>query len=146
MKKYRFNFSVLVYILSIVVLFLACAGVFFNVKTYFFPLNNNFEKVTAVIFTLLCFLLIAFIISLTLFSAYVFKNNKLYVRFGIIKINLGIKNVQLVKEYKTLKKLVLVFSDAKYTVIVIKPEKFESFIKDLKVLTPNALYETESEK
>lgn len=144
MKKFKFSFSILVYVLCTLALLVLVGAIIFNAKTFFLPLSSATKKVSAVVFSVLCLILIVFVMLLLFCSFYVFKDKKLYFRLGIFKFNLGIETALMIKEYTKQQKLVLIFNDGKYSVIVINKKYYKDFVEEVKKINQNALFESES--
>ncbi len=140
MKKFRINYSPIIYIL------LAIVTIIFGVSTFINVLNVisflSVSTIKAVIYFLLAlisFLLLTESVFLFFKGMYVIKNGYVYLYFGLIYSKNKIENIVNVYIYKKSKKLVVFFSDKKYTVIIINEKYYDEFIKSLKEQNPNIL-------
>lgn len=146
MKKFRISYSPLVLILIFAVVLISAAGLITNVITVINYLKSNFFL--AVVYgalTLLTALLFSESLAIVFYGRYVFKKGKLYSFFGFIYSKTDVKEVAAVQVFKKTDKLVLYFTDEKYTVILIPPEKYGDFIVALLKENPDVKYLTGDE-
>ncbi|MBQ3219956.1 MAG: hypothetical protein IJB32_05130 [Clostridia bacterium] len=144
MKKFRFKYSNTVWILLAVVLALSIAGLIWNVFNLTEYLWAGAFKITvyALIIALTAFLVV-FVISIMVYGQYEIKNACLYTYFGFVKSKEEISNIIQITHFKKSDKLVVYFSDEKYTVIVISNTEYERFILALREVNPKIIYNTQ---
>lgn len=77
--------------------------------------------------------LAALIIAMLISSCYIITEKHLVVRFGFIRQKFAISGIYSVHLFKGMNKLAVYFDDfqTKYTVIVIKDQRYEEFVKAL---------------
>ena len=143
MKKFRFNYSVAVWILLSLVLVLTCAGLGLNLFNLI-----EYSKLGAVkialysVIVLLNLALVVMDVSVMVYGCYVIKDGALYSNFGLIRTKSDVKDIVQISHFKKSDKLVVYFKDAKYTVIIICPEKYDDFIFSIREINPAILYES----
>ena len=82
-------------------------------------------------------LLLFGVLALVIFSAmlirsvYVVGKKEIVLRFGLIKTVYKIKDIESIRLFSKTNKLVLYFKNEKYTVISVKPEWFNDFIREV---------------
>ena len=133
MKTYKFKFSIPVIILSIVAILLALGG---GIGwTVYRIINIGFASVLLgiqyVVLLLVSLLIVIVFLSLLIRSYYKITDQELILRFGIIPTKYKISEIESVHLFTKTNKLVVYFKGEKYTVIVVKPEWHNEFIKDL---------------
>ncbi len=141
MKKFKFKFSLSLTLLLVLLILISGAGVTINLVRFFNPLLNSYHGASNIILAVLSLALIVVALLVLFNSKYEFKKGELYFTVGLIKIKLGLKQVISVREYKG-KTLYLVFSDAKFTVVLISPSRFNEFIKIIKKQSPKIFIES----
>ena len=69
--------------------------------------------------------------ALLIRSVYKVTDSEIVLWFGIVKSVYKIKDIESIHLFTKTNKLVLYFKDGKYTVIVVKPEWYNDFTKDI---------------
>ena len=69
------------------------------------------------------------------------KDGCVYIRFGFIRSKIKIDNVVQFSHFKKSNKLVMYFKNAEYTVIIISPEEYESFILAVRDINQRIIYD-----
>lgn len=133
MKKFRFKYSNLTWTLLFVVLGLAIAGLVLNIVN----LINYIPKGTGsiIIYSTMIFLITLLMVidlSVILFGFYTIKDNELNSHFGIFKTTYDVNKITHVVLHKKDNKLVVYTSDEKFTVIMIHPSLYESFVLSIR--------------
>lgn len=144
MKKFRFKYSTTIWLLLAVVVVLSVAGVawnIFNIKEYLWAGTLKIT-VYAVIVAVTGFIAIL-AISVMAYGFYVVKGENLYVCFGIIRSRMKISEITQISHFKKSDKLVVYFTDQKYTVIVISPAEYDLFIKTIREINNKVIYSAE---
>ncbi|MBE7087029.1 MAG: hypothetical protein E7369_01865 [Clostridiales bacterium] len=141
MKKFRFNYPTVVWVLIALVCLLSVAGLVWNIYNliYFFPISVV-KTVGYIIIVLLNGALSVVAISLVVYGRYVIKDGYIYACFGIIRTKYEIADVVEVAYFKKTDKLVVYFSDAKYTVIVISPTDYDEFVSEIRKINKKIIY------
>lgn len=140
MKSFKYNHSVLVYILLIVVAGLTVYGCYSSIISA--TREVEFAKILPfVLLAIINLFLFTIVVSIVFFSRYTIKNGNLCLNFGVFfsKISLleltGI--VHLVDEHK----LYATYGDGKYIFIVISPKNFGEFVSSIKKHLPDLFYD-----
>ena len=144
MKKFRFKYSLTVWLLLALVVALSVAGMvwnIFNIKEYLWagPL-----KITAyaMIVAITAFLAI-FALSIMIFCFYDIDKEFVRVRFGLVQSKISLSDIVQITHFKKSDKLVVYFKTQKYAVIVISPLEYDSFINAIRSANPKILYSAE---
>ncbi len=133
MKSYKFRFSKLIFILAIAAIAVAAGG---GIGwTVYRMINIGFQTVTLgiqyVVLLLVSVLIIVLLTSILIRSSYKIKDKEVVLWFGFIKSSYKIADIESVHLFTKTNKLVLYFKNERYTVIVVKPEWYNEFIKEL---------------
>lgn len=144
MKKFKFQYSPIVWVLLSIILIFCLGGLLWNV----FNLAEYFWAGTAKIISyslliLACLFLVVFVLSVMFYGNYVIKKECLYTCFGLIHTKVDIKDVVQIIHFKKSNKLVVYFSDQKYSVIVISPAKYDEFVLELRQQNPLIVFDAE---
>ncbi len=144
MKKFRFKFSPLVWVLITLVILLSLSGVAWNIYNVIYFADVNPEKiVTTAIILALNLAITIYALSLIFYSKYVIKKDCVYMYFGFIRSKIKISDIIQFSHFKKSDKLVAYFNDEKYTVIVISPDNYEKFILAVREINPHIYYSSE---
>ena len=76
-------------------------------------------------------LAIVIFVSLLIRSVYKITDTQIILWFGIVKQTFKIADIESVHLFTKTNKLVIYFKDDKYTVIVVKPEWYNEFTKEI---------------
>lgn len=132
MKKFKFDYSPLIYVLLFVVLGVLAVGMVFNVISLIDAIKvqpqNLFTSISIMVVTLL---LIFLVLSVLLYGRYVVKDDYLYCYLGIIRTKIDIKQIYNLTYFKKQNKLVAYYGKG-YSVIVIKKDDFDEFTDALR--------------
>lgn len=143
MKKFRFCYSGIVWVMLSAVLALSAFGLYWNVINVLnINLEYAFRAVSNIIIGLINLALFIFVISVMVYGRYVIKDGELISYFGFIKTKTDIKEIVQFTHFKKSNKLVAYFKDSKYTVIVITPNEYEEFILSVREINPAIIYDT----
>ncbi len=130
--KFSFKHSVTVIIVCIFILLLSAFSATVNVinliKLKDLSFYNSFSRFLMLFVSVI---LIFFGASVLFFSYYKISDEKLTLNIGVIKITYLLKNVKSLTLFDKQKKLVLYLKDDSYSVIVIKENKFNEFVKSV---------------
>lgn len=132
MRTFRFRFSKTIILLQIAAMILAAAAI---VYTAYRMATVGFGSASLIIQYVL--LLLFGVLALVIFSAmlirsvYVVGKKEIVLRFGLIKTVYKIKDIESIRLFSKTNKLVLYFKNEKYTVISVKPEWFNDFIREV---------------
>ncbi len=144
MKKFRFEYSKLIWILLLVVFALVSAGItwnIFNLIEYSFA--GTFKIVSYALIVALLSLLLIIVISIMLCSKYVVKDGFVHVWFGIFKSKTNVKDISCFVLFKKSNKLVVYFKDDKYAVILLSPDKYDDFVLSVREFNHEIAFRTE---
>ncbi len=149
MKSFRYKFNGLTWILLSVVLAISLVGAGFNIYNLVFALKGEIfvQKVIISCFVLAVNLfLIAFVISVMLFSKYAVKQDCVLLYFGIIRSKTKLNEILQFTHFKKSNKLVAYFNNQQYSVIVISPNKYDEFVNAVRENNPSVYYDSQSEE
>ncbi len=145
MKKFKFKFSPALLVLLSLLIVISVLGTTVNAIRFFNPLLTSYHSVSTIILAVLSLALLVVALLVLFKSKYEFKGGELYFIVGLIKIKLGAKSVLAIRELKN-KTLYLVFSDAKFTIVLISPKQFDDFSREIKKINPKVLVESVNEE
>ncbi len=132
MRTFRFRFSKTIILLQIAAMILAAAAI---VYTAYRMATVGFGSASLIIqyVVLLLFGVLALVIfsAMLILSVYVVGKKEIVLRFGLIKTVYKIKDIESIRLFSKTNKLVLYFKNEKYTVISVKPEWFNDFIREV---------------
>ncbi len=141
MKKYKFKYSLAVWLLLFAIAVLCAVGLVWNVLSALEYANlYPIKSVAGWVSALLCAGLLAFALSVIFSGRYFIKGDYLYTKFGFFTIKTEIDKIYQFTHFKKSDKLVMYFEDGRYTVIVISPKEYEDFILSVRKQNPSVLY------
>ncbi len=145
MKKYKFRFNNLTLILMVVGILVALACIVANVYRLTVKISGSYEFTLYeyISFPLIGLLSIGFIVIVVLAffnSYYKIDEEKVILRFGIIKNVIDLKEVTEIRLLTSKSKLELIFKDESYFVIATNPDWFESFVDEIKEKRPKIAF------
>ena len=142
MKKYKFRFTSIVWVLLAIVVIITLAGLAFNVRNLVNSIPYGSKKI---VFNSIIVLFNAFLVLLSISvmfsSKYVIKNGKLYTQFGIVWTKTELSEIVQFTHFKKSDKLVMYYKSAEYSVIVISPTEYENFILSAREINPQIIYD-----
>ncbi|MCD8307210.1 MAG: hypothetical protein LUD51_03155 [Clostridia bacterium] len=153
MKKFKYKFNTLTYVLIGLCLALAVAALILN--TYFLC-RDGISSAANVVYPILQYALTYFValavllllVSLLLSSYYSVTKDTFTTCFGIIKSKYKVQDIDMIVLDKTNPKkkdrLAVYFNNDTYIVIVVKPEWFDAFTDALKEANPSIRYDIEN--
>lgn len=132
MKHYKFRFTNLILGLLWAALVLCVAGFIWNIIRFMQTgAASVYEWLQYGILFFTTVFFAALIVSMFICSRYTITDKQLITQFGFIRSKYSIANITSVHLFKGAGKLAVYFNDNKYMVIVVKPEWYEEFIKEL---------------
>ena len=151
MKKYKFKFTNLILILMLVGVLVAIGCIVANVFRLFAKINGSYELTIYeyISFPIIFLLAIGFIVIVVfafLNSYYQIKDEKVILKFGIIKNVIELKDVTEIRLLTQKSKLELIFNDESYFVIATNPDWFDSFVDEIKQVRPKIAFVQVSEE
>ena len=132
MKSYKFKLSKLILIFLIAALVAAVGGIcltIYRIDKYGF--STVLLGIQHVVILLACVLLIVILVSILIRSVYQITDKEVVLWFGIIKSSYKISEMESIHLFTKTNKLVIYFKNDRYTVIVVKPEWYNEFTKEL---------------
>ena len=134
---FRFRFSPLMLALFAAMLALCAAGV--GLTTWQFvgflggDISSPYQWLKFILLYLVSVLLAVLLIAMLVRSRYVVTDKELILQFGFIKSRYKLSKIYSVRLFKGSRKLTVYFDDFKteYTVIVVKEEWYDAFVKAL---------------
>ncbi len=141
MKKFKLKLSTTLLILLLLVAGLSLGGTVWNIYNLFAVKNITVGNIISyTLIAILALVVFALSIAVLLFGRYTVLDGKLTVYFGFIKSTSKISDVVAITHFKVSNKLVIYFSDSKYSVIIISPTEYENFILALREQNPSIYY------
>ena len=132
MRTFRFRFSKLIILLQIAAMVLAAAAIAYTVYRI---ITLGFGDASLIIQYVLLLLFgvgaIVIFSAMLIRSVYIVGKNEIILRFGLIKSVYKIKEIESIRLFSKTNKLVLYFKNEKYTVISVKPEWYNDFIREV---------------
>lgn len=132
MRTFRFRFSKLIILLQIAAMVLAAAAIAYTVYRM---ITLGFSDASLIIQYVLLLLFgvgaIVIFSAMLIRSVYIVGKNEIILRFGLIKSVYKIKEIESIRLFSKTNKLVLYFKNEKYTVISVKPEWYNDFIREV---------------
>lgn len=141
MNKFYFRYSKLVIVLLVAVIILSGAGLVWNIyNIVHYALLDAMQTVVYSVITVLNAVVFGFALSITIYGRYVIKRDTIYCCFGLIKSKYKIAEIYQITHYRKQDKLVVFFADQKYTVIVISPAKYETFVERIREINSQIIF------
>lgn len=133
MKTYKFKLSILASLLTAAGILLGFGSIGFTIwriiyKTGF---SEPLYIIQHLVLLLVGILAIVIFSSILIRSVYKIGETQIILWFGIIKSTFKISDIESIQLFTKTNKLVIYFKDEKYTVIVVKPEWYNDFCKDI---------------
>ena len=132
MRTFRFRFSKLIILLQIAAMVLAAAAIAYTVYRM---ITLGFGDASLIIQYVLLLLFgvgaIVIFSAMLIRSVYIVGKNEIILRFGLIKSVYKIKEIESIRLFSKTNILVLYFKNEKYTVISVKPEWYNDFIREV---------------
>lgn len=132
MNTYKFKLSTPAILLSLLGILLGGGGIAF---TIFRILKYGFSSpqliIQHVVLLIVSPLAIAIFAAILIRSAYKVSDKEIVLWFGFIKSTYKIAEIESIHLFSKTNKLVIYFINDKYTVIVVKPEWYNEFTKDI---------------
>ena len=146
MKKFKFKFPPLVWVLLWIILIVCAVGLALNIYNLTQYVGYKFFKVLPfILYALITLFLIFVVISIMLFSNYSIKKGCLYVCFGIFSSKTKIDEIVSITHFRKSDKLVVYFKHQAFSVIVIAKEKYDDFVISLRELNKAILFSKQSD-
>lgn len=145
MKTFRYKHTALIWALLSVVLALSIGAIIWNTISLVKDTGLSTNTLSYALIIVSGALLSAFTLSVMLNSKYVIKDGVLVLKFGVIPTKLKIDEIVQFTHFKKSDKLVAYFSDAKFTVIVIKNEQYDNFVNAVREINPKIIYDSTSQ-
>ena len=141
MHSFRFKYSIAVWVLLSLVLALTAGGIVWNIFNLIeYSWAGAFKIIIYSVIIALTACLFVFDFCAMVYGRYVIKNGFLYTCFGLIKSKVELGAVTQITHFTSSNKLVVYFSDQKYSVVVIPPERYDDFIKAVRENNHAILY------
>ena len=132
MRTFRFRFSKLIILLQIAAMVLAAAAIAYTVYRM---ITLGFGDASLIIQYVLLLLFgvgaIVIFSAMLIRSVYIVGKHEIILRFGLIISVYKIKEIESIRLFSKTNKLVLYFKNEKYTVISVKPEWYNDFIREV---------------
>ena len=146
MRRFRFKYSPIVWMLLLLVIAFSVGGLVMNIFNVIEYASFGSDKViTYSIVLSFNALLTIFALSVLFYGFYVIKDDRIYACFGFVRSKYLIKDIVEFAHFKKSDKLVAYFKDGKYTVIVIDKNHYDEFIAEVRKINPEILFENRIE-
>ena len=141
MKKFKYRFSPLIWVLLSLAMLIAVCTTIINVLIIIDYANKGLQiDYTKIIVIFIAILFFAFIIVVIVNSNYEITQTELKTRLGFIVTGVKLKDIQEIVLFVKDKRLSVIFKDEEFTNIVISPLLFDDFIKSIKTTAPHIIY------
>ena len=132
MKTYKFKFSKPTFIICIIAILAAFAGIGYTIyRIYMYGFSSPLLIIQHVVVLIAALLVILIFLALLVHSVYKITDKEIILWFGIVKQVFKIEDIESIHLFTKTNKLVLYFKNEKYTVIVVKPEWYNEFNKEI---------------
>lgn len=144
MKKFRFEYSKLIWILLSLVLVLVAIGITWNIFNLIeYSFLGTFKIVSYSLIVALLTLLLVIVISVMLCSKYVVKDGFVHSYIGIFKNKTDVKDISCFVLFKKSNKLVVYYKDNKYSVVLLSPNDYDDFVLAVREFNHEIAFRTE---
>ena len=141
MKKFKYRFSPLIWVLLSLAMLIAVCTTIINVLQIIDYANKGLQiDYTKIIVIFIAILFFAFIIVVIVNSNYEITQTELKTRLGFIVTGVKLKDIQEIVLFVKDKRLSVIFKDEEFTNIVISPLLYNDFIKSIKATAPHIIY------
>lgn len=141
MKKFRFRYSPLVWVLLTVVLIICILGIYLNILNIIeYSFAKGYRLISYILISIMTAFIAIYVLSVMIYGRYTIKKHALYTNFGFIYTKTDLDEIVQITHFKKSDKLVVYLSDQKYSVIVISPAEYERFILELRKENPRIIY------
>lgn len=106
--------------------------------------QNTAKTIIAVIVATISFAAFSSAVAAAVYGRYIVKDDYLYCRFGFFYTKTKISDIFQLTEFTALNKLVMYYTDEKYSVAVISEKYYAEFYEALKNVNPNIIYTVQS--
>ena len=142
MNVYKFKLSLTAILLSVLGILLGAGGITFTVlRILKYGFSSPQLIIQHIVLLLVSPLAIAVFASILIRSVYKVSDKEIVLWFGFIKSTYKIADIESVHLFSKTNKLVVYFKNEKYTVIVVNPEWYNDFTKDILSRNPNIRYD-----
>ena len=144
MDKYKYKFSIKLYVLMGLGFLLAVACFIWNVIRIFRLIEDGITDAYTIISVSVAILMsIAFVViisALLVDSSYVFEQNNLVIKFGFIKNVYSYKDIKQLVWFKSNNKLTIYFKDESFLTVVIEEKDYLPFANSLTQKNEKVVY------
>lgn len=141
-KKFRIKLPVyIIVLLSVAAALEAYLTVRFIITLVTTPTVNVQRIIVFTLLLMLTVILLAICTGAVAYSYYVIKGEKLKTCIGIITTSYDIKGITEIIYFKAQGKLVMYYGKEKFTVILLPETKHEDFVKALREVNPEIIYD-----
>ena len=144
MKTFRYHHSVAVWVLLAIVVGACGTGAVINFINALNNLDNTFKLISHIIMGAITLIFTIFALSAMIGSKYVIKKDKVYLYFGLFGSSTPIADATDVTFIPARKRLVLVFTYKRFLAIVISPELFDEFVKEIRTVNQSIVYHVDN--
>ena len=139
-KKYRYRFSVLSYVLFGIGFALALFVIIHNIYRISSGKATGEYVGSLTISIVIAIIFIAFALSVLACSFYTITKTHIKTRLGVICTGIKINELTEIVYIKSSDKLAVFYKDGEFSNIVISSKHFDTFVNELKTYAPNIIY------
>ena len=107
-------------------------------------LDNTVKMVGHIVIAVITTILFLLTFSIAVSSRYYVKNDNVVLAFGVMKSKTSIKDGVAFVFMPAKRKLVLFFTENRFLTIVINPELFDDFVKEIRAVNPEIVYNVDN--
>ncbi len=145
-NRFKLKLSLTLFALLILVVILSLSGFVWNVYNVIYFIGvGGFKIATYSLLVLLTGILSVFAVSALLNCKYSVENKTICLHFGVFKIKTALNDVTEITHFKKSDKLVIYFSDEKFSVIMIDKKDYDAFILAVRAQNPSIAYDVRIE-
>lgn len=149
MKKFRFKYSPIVWVLMAMLIVVCTVGLILNAINIVSELNNlsasPIKKISSIVLLIFCALVILLIVIMMIKSEYIFKGENIVLRLGIFSSKIDIGSVLGFIHGAKSKTLALTTNNEKTSYILIDERLYGEFIAEVKKINANVFVSFEQE-
>lgn len=132
MKKYRYKFSVLMYVVMSLAIILSIVTIILNVKNLV-TIEVKDKHATYAVSILIGFLIMAFVITAVSLANYRITKDGIVTQISFIKSTIEFKLIKSIAHLKLSNKLAIYFEDETFIHINVSPKHYDDIVAEIKV-------------
>ena len=145
-KRYRYRFSVLSYILFGIGFALALFIIIYNIYRISSGKITSEYLSSVYLSMFIGIIFIGFAISVLICSFYTVTKTQIKTRLSLICSAINLKDLTEIVHIKSTNKLAVFYKNGEFSNVVISPKHFDSFIKEVKLNAPHIIIKDYTEE